>query len=63
VDDGTLFDLRHLRSIRATDHPWGLLDHQLDVGSPALVAHDPDIFETHQGGEDLTRVDEDEGAS
>ena len=40
-----------------------LLDHQLDVGSTASVVQDPDIFETHQGLENLARVAEDEGAS
>jgi hypothetical protein len=40
-----------------------LFDHQLDVGSPALEAHDRDVFEAHQGLEDLTRVEQDEGAS
>ena len=43
--------------------PDDLFDHQLDVGSATLVAQDADVFETHQGREDLTRVDEDEGAS
>ena len=43
--------------------PGGLFHHQLDVGTPAFVAQDPDVFEAHQCGEDLTRVDEDEGAS
>jgi hypothetical protein len=40
-----------------------LLDHQLDVGTPTLVAHDLHVFETHQGGEDPVRMDKDEGAS
>ena len=35
----------------------------LDVGTAALVAQDLHILQTHQGLEDLSRVDKDEGAS
>jgi hypothetical protein len=35
-------------------------DHQLDVGTTAHVAHNTDVFQTNQGGEDLSGVDEDE---
>ena len=63
MHDRAFFDLgrpptgwtRHL-----SDH---LLDHKFDVGSETFVGENADIFETHQGGEDLTRVDKDEGAS
>jgi len=34
---------------------WHLLDHQIDVGTAALVAHDLDVFQAHQGLEDLSR--------
>ena len=59
----TFFDLGPPMARRATDIARYLLDHQFDVGTAALVAHDPDVFETHQGLEDLSRVDKDEGAS
>jgi hypothetical protein len=39
------------------------LDHQLDVGTAALVTQDVHVFEAHERLEDLIRVDEDEGAS
>ena len=58
-----LFDLGRFLVRRTTQVAGHLLDHQLDVGTAALVGQDDDVFETHQGGEDLTRVDEDEGAS
>ena len=59
----TFFDLGPPMAGRAKDFARYLFDHQLDVGTTALVAHDAHIFETHQGVEDLSRVDKDEGAS
>ena len=63
MDDRTFLDLSTLATIRARHDAGDLLDRQLDARSPSLIGEDPDIFETHQCGEDLTRVDEDEGAS
>ena len=63
MDDRALFDLGPSAQRRTTDRPRDLLDHQLDVGAPAFVVEDPDVFEAHQSAEDLTRVDDDEGAS
>jgi len=63
VHHRALFDLGRFLVRRTTQVAGHLLDHQLDVGTAALVGQDDDVFETHQGGEDLTRVDEDEGAS
>jgi hypothetical protein len=40
-----------------------LFDHELDLRPAALVVQHPDVFETDEGHEDLTRVNEDEGAS
>ena len=57
------FDLGPPMACRAKDFARYLLDHQLDVGTAALVAQDLHVFEAHQGLEDLTRVDKDEGAS
>jgi hypothetical protein len=63
VHDRELFDFGPSMARRAQDDAGHLPDHQLDVGPAALVSHDLDVFETHQGLEDLTRVNEDEGAS
>ena len=49
VHHRAFFDLGRPITGRATDIARYLLDHQLDVGTTALVAHDPDVFETHQG--------------
>src|ERR1700722_19508425 len=57
------FDLGPPSTTGAAHLANDLFDHQLDVGSPAFQAHDRDVFETHQGLEDLTRVEQDEGAS
>jgi hypothetical protein len=40
-----------------------LLDHQLDVGASTFIGQDLDVFETHQGPDDFTRVAKNEGAS
>src|SRR3984957_892518 len=63
VHHRTLFDLGRSMAPRATDLARYLLDHQLDVGTPAHIGHNAHVFETHQGGEDLSRVDKDEGTS
>ncbi len=62
MHDGTLFYLRPGRRRAGTDSE-DLLDRELDVGPPALVGEDLDVFQTHQGLDDLTRVVKDEGAS
>lgn len=46
----------------AQDRLDDLFDHQIDVATVALVLDDPDVFQAHQGLEDLVRVSEDEGA-
>ena len=56
------FDLGRSMAPRATDLARYLLDNQLDVGTPAHIGHDVHVFEAHQGGEDLSRV-ENEGTS
>ena len=66
VDHQALFDPGHRSAARAAHQIGHLLDHQLDVRSPALVLlvlEDRDVCAAHQGGEDLTWVDEDEGAA
>ena len=63
MHDWTFFDLGPPTTTGAPHIANDLLDHQLDVGSPALEAHDHDVFEAHQGLEDLTRVEQGEGAS
>jgi len=63
VHHRTFFDHGPPMACRAKDDARYLFDHQLDVGTTALVAHDAHVFETHQGVEDLTRVDQDGGAS
>jgi hypothetical protein len=63
MHDRAFFDLGLPSTTGAAHLANDLFDHQLDVGSFALEAHDRDVFETHQGGEDLTRVQQDEGAS
>jgi hypothetical protein len=63
VHDRAFFDLDRLIAARAAhvaEHPF---DHQLDVASKTFVLEDRDVLEAHQGREDLTRADEDEGAS
>ena len=59
----TLFDLGRLVTPRTTDLAQDLLDHQFHVGTATRVVQDPDVFEAHQGLEDLDRVGSDEGAS
>lgn len=39
-----------------------LFDEQFTLGSVTREVHDPDVFEPHQGCDDLTRVCDDEGA-
>jgi hypothetical protein len=55
--------LGRLITARAAHVAEHLFDHQLDVGPETFVLEDRDVLEAHQGLEDLTRVDEDEGAS
>jgi hypothetical protein len=59
VHHRAFFDLGSSLASRASDLARYLLDHQLDVGPPALIGHDAHVFEAHQGSEDLSRVDED----
>jgi len=63
VHDGAFFDQGSSSARRTASVAQNLLDHQLDVGSAALVGQDRDVFQAHQRLEDLTRVDKDEGAS
>ena len=63
MDHRTLFDLGRSITRRAPYDARFLLDHQLDLRTTALIVQDPDVFETHQGPQDLTRVHKDEGAS
>jgi hypothetical protein len=60
VHHRAFFDLGHSRTRRALGH---LLDNQLEDWPAAMVVQDPDVFEADQGLDDLSRVDEDEGAS
>jgi hypothetical protein len=50
VHDRTFFDLGSPSTTGAAHLGDDLFDHQLDVGSPALEAHDRDVFETHRRG-------------
>jgi hypothetical protein len=64
VHHRAFFDLGRASTRRAKDDLIEhLLDHQLDVRPSALVLEHHDIFEADEGLEDLTRVNEDEGAS
>ncbi len=63
MHDRAFCDLGRLRARRAAHVADDLFDHQLHIGTAALELHDLDVFETHQGPEDLSMVDEDEGAS
>ena len=63
VDDRALFDPGSLPTRRTSNLLDDLLDHELDLAAIADVGEDPDVFETHQGPDDLDRVSEDEGAS
>jgi hypothetical protein len=47
VHHRAFFDLGRSMAPRATDLALYLLDHQLDVGTTALISQDHDIFETH----------------
>jgi len=58
-----LFDLGPHAAARTSRLLDDLLDHELDVAASARVVQDPDVFEAHQGLDDLARVREDEGAS
>jgi hypothetical protein len=63
VHHRSLFDLGRPLALRTADLAQDLLDHQLHVGTVTRIAQDPDVFEAHQGLDDFTRVDKDEGAS
>jgi hypothetical protein len=62
VNDGTVLYLRSLSAHRAQGTPGHHLDHQIDVAAGSFVVDDPDVFQTHQGLDDLIRVAKDEGA-
>jgi hypothetical protein len=62
VDDRTLFDLGPLSAGGTSDLLDDLLDDELDVWASADIREDRDVFETHQGPDDLARVGDDEGA-
>jgi hypothetical protein len=61
--DRAFFDPGPSCAVRTADLVEHLLDHQFHVRSVALVTQDADVFETHQRMKDLTRLDQDEGAS
>jgi hypothetical protein len=63
VHHRAFFDLGRAGAGRTAEGTPDLLDHQLHVGSGALVVQDPNVFETHQGLDDLARVSDDVGAS
>ena len=63
MDDRALFDLGRRYAGGTSEGPDHLLDHELDVGATTSVGQNPDVFEAHQCSQDLTRVDEVEGAS
>jgi hypothetical protein len=64
VHHRAFFDLGRSAASRASDHLIEhLIDHQLDVGPATLVVQDSDAFEADERLEDLSSVDEDEGAS
>jgi hypothetical protein len=63
VDDRAFFDLGPLRATRAAHHADDLLDHEFDAGTDTFIGENPNVFEAHKGRQDLSRVDEDEGAS
>ena len=58
-----LFHLGPTAAARTSDVVDDLLDHELHVRPAALVVQDADVFQAHEGLEDLARVREDEGAS
>jgi hypothetical protein len=63
VHDRAFFDLGRLIAARAAHVADDLFDHQLAIATAALEPHDLDVFETHLRREDLSMVDQDEGAS
>ena len=65
VHDRAFFDLSRPSTGWTQDLGDIRLTIGLHVGSEAFVRENADVFETetHQGAEDLTRVDQDEGAS
>ncbi|MGH9305496.1 MAG: hypothetical protein ACRD0I_01225 [Acidimicrobiales bacterium] len=63
MDDRAFFDPGPLSAGRTSNLADDLLDHELDVGTPADIREDPDIFEAHHGPDDLDRVSDDEGAA
>jgi len=63
ADDRALFHLGAMTAARTAHVRDDLLDHELDVTTAAFVREDADVLQTNEGLEDLTRVDEDEGAS
>jgi hypothetical protein len=63
VDDRALFDMGSLRAGRTSKLPEVLFDRELHVGPISAERENPDLFEAHQGPDDLARVGDDEGAS
>ena len=58
-----LFDAGQSPTRRAVHVTCHLLDHQFHIGAVSHVRENPDVFEAHQGTDDLARVGDDEGAS
>ena len=63
VDDRALLYSGLLSAGRTSDLLEHLLDHKLDAWSPSRIGEDADVFEAHQGPDDLARVSNDEGAA
>jgi hypothetical protein len=63
VDHRALFDLGPPLTDGTANLGDNLLDHELDVGAPADVGENPDVFEAHHGPDDLDRVSDDKGAA
>ena len=56
MHDQAFFDQRRSGARRVANVADHLLDHELDVGPTALVAHDLDVLQADEGLEDLNRV-------
>lgn len=59
----TILDLGQHPAGRIADLAHQLLDGQRDVGTSAFEVQNLDVFEAHEGSEDLGRVSDDVGAS
>jgi hypothetical protein len=55
--------MRPAATTRATKDVGHLLDQQFNLGTGPFVVKDLDVFQAHQGLDDLIRLGQDEGAS